>query len=259
MPTGRHVCQEGLQSPFPVIAGHASAGKSFSRYLVGGGASLYVVPTGRHYLFALATPNLEALNMHEEPRDQRLQTLITIRKGDRSYERLSRDCGGKPTRNAIQKIVKTEMRAFPDKETIQGLCRGLPATIEEVLNASAISMGLIDRAKESDGLVLNGAGRLPARTQSVLVALSDELQRVHIQPTQDKEGQRDEHTEEEVTEPGTQEPHPPAMSRAGVSPALRPYEFDLAASDEPSEGRAMREQQDDAAESNQDTEDWHSA
>lgn len=203
--------------------------------------------------------------MHEEPRDQRLQTLITTRKGDRSYERLSRDCGGKPTRNAIQKIVKTEMRAFPDKETIQGLCRGLPATIEEVLNASAISMGLIDRAKESDGLVLNGAGRLPARTRGILVALSDELQRVHTQPTQDKEGQHDECTEEEVTEPRTQGTYPPAMSRAGVSPAAadteppRPDEYALAASDEPSEGRERRYIQDTEAEASQDDGEWDPA
>lgn len=83
----------------------------------------------------------------------------------------------------------------------------------------------------------------------------------------------DGRTDEEVTEPRTQESYPPAMSRAGVSPAHvdasaegevpavpRPKnEYALAASDEPSEGRALREQQDETAESSQDPGDWNGA
>lgn len=86
----------------------------------------------------------------------------------------------------------------------------------------------------------------------------------------EKGSDHDERTQEEVTKPGTQGTHSPAMSRAGVSPAHvdasaegeeqavpRPKdEYALAASDEPSEGRAMREQQDHAAEGSQDAGDW---
>lgn len=77
----------------------------------------------------------------------------------------------------------------------------------------------------------------------------------------EKGSDHDERTQEEVTKPGTQGTHSPAMSRAGVTPASEdaraeggvpavpvPDEWALAASDEPSEGRALREQQDTAAE-----------
>lgn len=105
----------------------------------------------------------------------------------------------------------------------------------------------------------------------------------------------DGRTDEEVTEPRTQESYPPAMSRAGVSPAYdpdqhrlygtkaeateavreiaqaeqpavtavpaapRPNEYALAASDEPSEGRARRSIQDSEAEASQDDGDWDPA
>lgn len=107
-----------------------------------------------------------------------------------------------------------------------------------------------------------------------------------------EKGHHDERTQEEVTKPRTQGTHPPAMSRAGVSPAYdpdqhrlygtrgeateaarrivqteqperaaepmapRPDEYALAASDEPSEGRARRSIQDNEAEASQDDGDW---
>lgn len=106
----------------------------------------------------------------------------------------------------------------------------------------------------------DGVDNLSPRARKAVI----ELLRVLVAAEQGSN--HDERTEEEVTEPRTQESYPPAMSRAGVSPAHvdasaegevpavpRPKnEYALAASDEPSEGRAMREQQDKAAEGSQD-------
>lgn len=54
---------------------------------------------------------------------------------------LSRDCGGRPTGNAIWKILQGELRGFPDADTIQGLAKGLKVPARKMLHAYARSLG----------------------------------------------------------------------------------------------------------------------
>lgn len=136
-----------------------------------------------------------------------------------------------------------------------------------VAQAALQSMGihLSSAGTSSIDTALDQDVNLSARDKSLVRALLGAMNAT-------EKGQNDERTEEEVTEPRTQGTYPPAMSRAGVSPAHvdasaegevpavpRPKdEYALAASDEPSEGRALREQQDEAAEGSQE-DGWESA
>lgn len=71
-----------------------------------------------------------------------LQDLIAERKAGRSYEQLSRDCGGAPTAARLQQIATTPLRSFPDPDTIRSLATGLRVPQRAVLTASAESLGL---------------------------------------------------------------------------------------------------------------------
>lgn len=71
-----------------------------------------------------------------------LATLVLDHKGDRSYERLSKDCGGEPTGKRLQQIATTPIKTFPDAETIQGIAQGLGVSVTDVVLASARSLGL---------------------------------------------------------------------------------------------------------------------
>lgn len=153
-----------------------------------------------------------------------------------------------------------------------------PIKSSNILDMAAVprlsEAAVAQAALQSMGIHLNSAGtssidtaldrdvNLSARDKTFVRALLGAMDTA-------EKGQLDERTQEEVTEPGTQGTHRPAMSRAGVSPAHeaanaegvkqdapRPDEYALAASDEPPEGRALSEQQDEAAESSQDSDDW---
>lgn len=110
--------------------------------------------------------------MEKEPT---LAALINLRKGDRSYEALSRDCHGNPSRARLQQMATQKLREFPDPETIQGLSRGLGATVTDIILASARSLGLSVAVGDPDALVVAGAGNLDAGAQDVILGLAREL------------------------------------------------------------------------------------
>ena len=109
--------------------------------------------------------------------------------------------------------------------------------------------------------------RQTRREQKLLVALRQAQESVH------DERDAEDHKQEPRTETRSQEPtQPTPITRAGMSPAReaasaegveqdvpRPDEYALAANDELSEGRALRQQQDKAAEGSQDSDDWGNA
>jgi hypothetical protein len=71
-----------------------------------------------------------------------LRELIGLRKGDRSYEQLSKACGGTPSRQRLQLLATEPIKNFPDPDTIRGLSKGLGVTESTVVLASAASLGL---------------------------------------------------------------------------------------------------------------------
>src|SRR6184192_1627626 len=111
--------------------------------------------------------------------DWTLARLIAQRKGDRSFKRLSADCGGTPTANRLQQMATKDISAFPDPETIRGMAMGLGTTITEVTLAVARSLGLNVTSGEPDALIVAGAGTLPAEAQEAILAVSREMQRLY--------------------------------------------------------------------------------
>lgn len=78
-----------------------------------------------------------------------LAELILANKGERSYETLSRACGGVPTAGRLQQIAGRgrSLANFPDPPSIRGLARGLGVTELAVVVAAAQTLGLdVDRA-----------------------------------------------------------------------------------------------------------------
>ncbi|TRW45599.1 hypothetical protein [Georgenia yuyongxinii] len=71
-----------------------------------------------------------------------LAELMARTKGDRTYEQLSRDCGGTPSAQRLQQIATTTPQKFPDVETLNALARGLHVQVKTVVLAAAVSLGL---------------------------------------------------------------------------------------------------------------------
>lgn len=112
---------------------------------------------------------------------QGLETLILDRKGTRSYDELSRACGGTPTAKRLHQLVTRPMKAFPDPDTIKGLSRGLKASNTDVLLAAARSLDIPVGEYGAGALVLEGAGQLPVSAQEAIITLSEELQNLFEQ------------------------------------------------------------------------------
>ena len=102
-----------------------------------------------------------------------LQQLIKDRKGDRSYQRVSKDSGGKPTFQTLASLAEKPMKSFPSKETIEGLERGLGVPAREIILAAARSLN-INVSGDAD-LVIAGAGRLPVASQALLYSMAHEM------------------------------------------------------------------------------------
>lgn len=108
-----------------------------------------------------------------------LVQLILDRKGDRSYERLSKDCGGIPTRARLGQIATTEFKTFPDPATLRGLSRGLGVPMTDVVLAAARSLGLRVRAGDEGSLVVGDAGRLPVAAQQSILNVARQMLELH--------------------------------------------------------------------------------
>ena len=110
---------------------------------------------------------------------QGIQNLLLNRKGDRSYDRLARDAGGALSSKRLQQLATTPMRNFPDPSTIKGLAKALHSTNKDVLHACAESLGIEVGGEESTSLELPGARTLPASSQELLLAMSEEMQELN--------------------------------------------------------------------------------
>lgn len=108
-----------------------------------------------------------------------LAQIIAARKGNRSYERLSKDAGGYPSANRIQQLATRPLQSkFPDPDTIRGLASALGVTVTEIVLSSARSVGLQVAVEEPTALTIAGAGALPEDAQDILLGLARELSRM---------------------------------------------------------------------------------
>lgn len=108
-----------------------------------------------------------------------LAELINTKRGDRTYAKLSRDCGGAPTDKRLQSMVSRPMKAFPDADTIKGLAIGLRVNAADVILASARSLGLNVEASDTVGLNIPGAGALPDSAKEAIIGVAMELLKIH--------------------------------------------------------------------------------
>lgn len=123
-----------------------------------------------------------------------IQALILDRKGDRSYERLARDCGYDIKSRALHAAATKQTKAFADPGTIRGLSHGLNVPVTDIIRAYAISLGLPVVDDEKGVLRIIGAGELPRSAQDLLLSMARELIAAHAQPW----GQEDEPAKQDL-------------------------------------------------------------
>ena len=104
-----------------------------------------------------------------------LEALILNHKGDRSFDDLSRACGGSPTGKRLHQMVTRPMRNFPDPDTIKNLARGLNVPATDIVLATARSLGIRVAPTDDTALVLQEAGTLPRERQQLLVDIARAL------------------------------------------------------------------------------------
>lgn len=103
-----------------------------------------------------------------------LASLIKARKGDRSYDQLERDAGGKPTAARWQQLAMKPQRNFPDPETIHGISRALRVTETEVVMAAARTLGIPVREDSHGSLSTAGLSQDQVHiVRMVIAALAD--------------------------------------------------------------------------------------
>lgn len=101
-----------------------------------------------------------------------LQALIGLRKGDRSYEQLSKACGGSPSAKRLHMLATAPMKNFPDPDTIRALSKGLGVTETTVVMASAESLGLDVRSPSGwTALLPAGIDRVPSHMRDSILSV----------------------------------------------------------------------------------------
>ncbi|WP_368681010.1 hypothetical protein R1X32_42585 [Rhodococcus opacus] len=131
--------------------------------------------------------------------EQTLAGLIADRKGTRSYDRLSRDCGGVPTSKRLHQLATVTPKNFPDPDTIRGLAAGLGVTVTDIVMASARSLGLsVYTGNDPSALSIGGAGELPDSAKETLTTVAREFIKLTSQQTVD--GDEDAQDAESRTE-----------------------------------------------------------
>jgi hypothetical protein len=134
--------------------------------------------------------------------EQTLAGLIADRKGTRSYDRLSRDCGGVPTSKRLHQLATVTPKNFPDPDTIRGLAAGLGVTVTDIVMASARSLGLsVYTGNDPSALSIGGAGELPDSAKETLTTVAREFIKLTSQYQTD--GEADAQVTESRTEEGS--------------------------------------------------------
>lgn len=166
-----------------------------------------------------------------------LPELILRMKKHRSYARLSADCGGVPSDKRLHQMVSGGLKAFPDPPTVRGLARGLPASITEVVLASARALGLrVADGPTPNGISIPGVYDLPEESITAIETMARELGRLVEERRQFIEAKEQETREQQLFPPlldddahedvrsTTVPPTPPTdlASRRPIRPALKP-------------------------------------
>lgn len=144
-----------------------------------------------------------------------LAGLIADAKGDRSYDAISRACGGKPTPERLHQLATQPIKNFPGPDTIAALARGLGRTVTDVVAAASRSVGLeVQMGSDPLSLTIPTAGSLPSPAQDALREVARQMLSLHQVGLQAEESDGDGNAA-----PKTEEP---SGSAPGNIRALRP-------------------------------------
>lgn len=96
--------------------------------------------------------------------------LLNKHRDGRTNVEIAEASGGHVKAPAIGNLVAKGLKQFPSVESIRGYSLALKVPVSTVLEAIAISLDLdpIARASAGDDLVIAHAGRLPAKSRSLL-------------------------------------------------------------------------------------------
>lgn len=142
-----------------------------------------------------------------------LAGLIADRKGTRSYDRLSDDCGGTPSSGRLHQMATKPLKNFPDPESIRGMAQGLGVTVTDIVMASARSLELpVYTGNDPSALSIGGAGELDDSSKEALSTVAREFIRL---TSQRKDGERHGTGTEEDQEPRSEARGPEHRGKAG--------------------------------------------
>lgn len=155
--------------------------------------------------------------------EQTLAGLIADRKGTRSYDRLSRDCGGVPTSKRLHQLATVTPKNFPDPDTIRGLAAGLGVTVTDIVMASARSLGLsVYTGNDPSALSIGGAGELPDSAKETLTTVAREFIKLTSQHQAD--GDEDAQVTESRTKEGGQKQRSTGRKTRSPGAPMKPAE-----------------------------------
>lgn len=153
-----------------------------------------------------------------------LAGLIAGAKGDRSYDQISRACGGKPTPERLHQLATQPIKNFPGPDTIAALARGLDRSVTDVVAAASRSLGLdVQLGSDAMSLTLATAGRLPAAAQEAIREVTRQMLALHQSETRPEESDGDgnaaPNNQAGTTAPATQNILTPRQPRTPLPPA----------------------------------------
>lgn len=151
--------------------------------------------------------------------DPTLQALVADWKGDRSYEQLAALSDGRLSRARIQQIATREMKAFPDAATLAGLAQALDVPVQEVVLATARSLGLEVRGGASgDALLVPGGKKLSTPAQDALLTMARELSKAGATDGERDAARVDGDAQRDGVTPAAGERRAPVNVRGAVGP-----------------------------------------
>jgi hypothetical protein len=110
-------------------------------------------------------------------KSENLANLILSAKGRHhySYEALAKACGDVPSAGRLHQLAKYPLKTFPDPATVLGLARGCGVPPDEVIKASARSLGINLSDGDSDLIHVPGFSDLPIQVQETYRALGHQM------------------------------------------------------------------------------------
>lgn len=108
-----------------------------------------------------------------------LMELINDYKGSRSFRDLAADSEIGVQWVRFQQLASRDLKNFPDPKTLLGVSQALSLPMDEVVLATARSVGLPIRRADPANLTIAGAGDLPKEARALVLEFARDLMALH--------------------------------------------------------------------------------